>query len=423
MPEVKAGPVPRLRFPEFRDTGPWEVKSIADLSERIAQGGTPATSVAEYWNGGIPWITPAEMGDDAATHYTSATVRTISAEGLRNSSAELLPVNSVIISSRAPIGYVTINSVEMATNQGCKGIVPCADVHHEFLYFGLLNAKTRLNDIGAGAGFKEISTSSLAAFQIPVPSLPEQQQIADCLTSLDDLIRAEEGRLAALRAHKTGLMQRLFPAPGQTTPRLRFPEFQNAGPWEVKSIADLSERIAQGGTPATSVAEYWNGGIPWITPAEMGDDAATHYTSATVRTISAEGLRNSSAELLPVNSVIISSRAPIGYVTINSVEMATNQGCKGIVPCADVHHEFLYFGLLNAKTRLNDIGAGAGFKEISTSSLAAFQIPVPSLPEQQQIADCLTSLDDLIRAQGETIEALKTHKRGLMNRLFPREVD
>ena len=417
MPEAKPGPVPELRFPEFREAGPWEVKRLGEAG-RILTGKTPRTGDRESWNGEIPWITPTDIAD-AKRIATSA--RRLTKKGA--TAAGLLPKNTVLVTCIASIGKNAILDAPGSCNQQINAIIPKNDYDADFIFYLIERNRLAMMNLAGGSSPAIIPKSEFEKLRLPFPDLPEQQQIADCLTSLDDLIRAEEGRLGALKDHKRGLMQRLFPAPGQTTPRLRFPEFQNAGPWEVKSIADLSERIAQGGTPATSVAEYWNGGIPWITPAEMGDDAATHYTSATVRTISAEGLRNSSAELLPVNSVIISSRAPIGYVTINSVEMATNQGCKGIVPCADVHHEFLYFGLLNAKTRLNDIGAGAGFKEISTSSLAAFQIPVPSLPEQQQIADCLTSLDDLIRAQGETIEALKTHKRGLMNRLFPREVD
>lgn len=403
MPEAKPGPVPELRFPEFREAGPWEVKRLGEIAELKAGKFIPASDIRADSEHGL---NPCYGGN-----------------GLRGFTESFTHSGEYPLIGRqgAYSGNVQLAEGRFHATEHAIVVTPVESASTKFLFKLLVRAN--LSRLVTGQAQPGLSVARLNGVSLPLPSLPEQQKIAICLGSLEDLIRAEEGRLEALRAHKTGLMQRLFPAPGQTTPRLRFPEFQNAGPWEVKSIADLSERIAQGGTPATSVAEYWNGGIPWITPAEMGDDAATHYTSATVRTISAEGLRNSSAELLPVNSVIISSRAPIGYVTINSVEMATNQGCKGIVPCADVHHEFLYFGLLNAKTRLNDIGAGAGFKEISTSSLVAFQIPVPSLPEQQQIADCLTSLDDLIRAQGETIEALKTHKRGLMNRLFPREVD
>jgi len=414
MPEAKAGVVPELRFPKFRDAGPWEVKSIADLSERIAQGGTPATSVAEYWNGGIPWITPAEMGDDAATHYTSATVRTISAEGLRNSSAELLPVNSVIISSRAPIGYVTINSVEMATNQGCKGIVPCADVHHEFLYFGLLNAKTRLNDIGAGAGFKEISTSSLAAFQIPVPSLPEQQQIADCLTSLDDLIRAEEGRLGALKDHKRGLMQRLFPAPGQTTPRLRFPEFRHAGPWEVKRLGDRG------------IARF-------IRDRVAAEDVPSGHYVSTVNLLPDFGGLSPEPEKPPPGSAIAYREGDILMSNIRPylrkvwVADRTGGASNDVLVARlgkSVVKSFLSQLLMSERfiSHVMDGAKGVKMPRGDLEQIQDFAVPLPAKPEQQKIADCLTALDDLIRAQGKTIEALKAHKTGLMQQLFPREV-
>ncbi|WP_293815712.1 restriction endonuclease subunit S, partial [Thiolapillus sp.] len=229
-------------------------------------------------------------------------------------------------------------------------------------------------------------------------------------------------KVQALKQHKKGLMQQLFPAEGETTPRLRFPEFREAGAWEVQTIDQLASKIAQGGTPKTSIPKYWNGDIPWITPAEMGEDAAHHYAETTHRTISREGFENSSTELLPVNSVIISSRAPIGYVTINKIEMATNQGCKGIVPKKNTYHEFFYFSLIVAKQRLNDLGAGAGFKEISTSTLKAFQISIPKHIEQQKIAHCLSSLDEVIGLESHKLDALKNLKKGLMQQLFPQEV-
>lgn len=212
MPEKKKSVVPPLRFPEFRDAGEWEVKAIVDLAEKIAQGGTPSTTNPAYWNGGIPWVTPAEMGNDAAHHYLMTTNRNISKLGLENSSAELLPPNSVIISSRAPIGYVAINKVPMATNQGCKGIIPNNSVYYEFLYFSLINAKRMLNDLGAGAGFKELSSGVLRSFRLPVPQVGEQQKIADCLSSLDEVIDLQTQKLDALKAHKKGLMQQLFPS-------------------------------------------------------------------------------------------------------------------------------------------------------------------------------------------------------------------
>ncbi len=406
---------PRLRFPEFRDTGPWEVKRLGN------------NNIATFIRDRVP------SEEIPIGHYVS-TVNLLPDFGGLAVDPETPPQNNAIAYREGDILISNIRpylkKIWIADRSGGASndvLVARSGREVKGAYLGnLLMSDHFITHIMGGAKGVKMPRGDLEQiqnFQVPVPpNLNEQQKIADCLSSLDELIRAETSRLEALQAHKKGLLQQLFPREGETTPRLRFPEFRDAGPWEVRTIEGIAEKLAQGGTPKTSVAEYWNGEIPWITPAEMGDDAAHHYTERTLRTISAEGLQNSSAELLPVNSVIVSSRAPIGYVTINKVEMATNQGCKGIVPRADVYHEFLYFSLLVANQRLNDLGAGAGFKEISASTLKVFPILVPELTEQQKIADCLSSLDELIRAQGKRIEALKQHKKGLAQQLFPQEV-
>src|SRR5215469_16993043 len=123
--EGKSMVTPRLRFPEFREQQGWDVRTLNELCERITQGGTPDTSNPEYWNGNIDWLTPAEMGKREEP-FVDATVRKITELGLKNCSSDLLPVRSVIISTRAPIGHLAINTVPMAINQGCKGLVPAA---------------------------------------------------------------------------------------------------------------------------------------------------------------------------------------------------------------------------------------------------------------------------------------------------------
>ena len=423
MPDEKTkGPVPLLRFPEFRDAGPWEVRTIQDLAEKIAQGGTPKTSVAEYWNGEIPWITPAEMGDDAANHYTERTSRAITVEGLQNSSAELLPVNSVIISSRAPIGYVTINKVEMATNQGCKGIVPRADVYHEFLYFSLLVASRRLNDLGAGGGFKEISASTLKVFPIPVPGLSEQQKIADCLGSLDDLIRAEEAALEALKKHKKGLMQQLFPHEGETTPRLRFPEFRDAGPWEVKRLGDLGKILKGKGISKSDITE--GGALACIHYGEL----YTHYPEVIREIVSSTDVNPDNLVLSEKNDVII----PASGETREDIATASCLTEKGVALGGDLNifrsalnGAFLaYYIRGNLKAEISRVAQGDAVVHLYPSQLEKVKLAIPpKRNEQQKIADFLSSLDDLIRARSKRIEALKQHKKGLMQQLFPQEID
>jgi len=172
----------------------WEVKKIGEICE-IFNGGTPDTKVPKYWGGDILWITPKDMGK-LESIYVDDTARKITDAGLKNSSAKILPVNSIILSSRAPIGHLAINTKEIATNQGCKGIVPKKGLSPLFLYYFLENSVELLNSLGSGTTFKELSGSKLAAVQIPFPPLPEQQRL---VTILDEvfaaLAKAKEMRL------------------------------------------------------------------------------------------------------------------------------------------------------------------------------------------------------------------------------------
>ena len=419
MPKaVQKGVVPPLRFPEFRDAGPWEVKELHDLAEKITQGGTPKTSVPEYWDGGIPWLTPAEMGDDAAHHYTFQTTRTISTNGLKNSSTELLPINSVIISSRAPIGYVTINKTEMATNQGCKGIVPRENVYHEFIYHSLITSKQRLNDLGAGAGFKEISTSTLKAFQIAIPKKQEQQKIADCLSSLDELIQAEKKALEALKKHKKGLMQQLFPAPDETTPKLRFPEFRDAEPWEVKRLGAVCDFFKGKGLPKSEITP--EGKIPCIHYGELFTDYGE-----VIRNIKSFTNSSGNCVLSKEDDVLM----PTSDVTPNGLAKASCIKLSNVILGGDIliirpHKEMVFGEYLSRfiRFRENEVlryVSGTTVFHLYPGSISKFQVPLPSITEQQKIADCLSSLDDLILAKSKRIEALRLHKKGLMQQLFP----
>ena len=170
----------------------WDLANIGDVCD-VVNGGTPKTGVSAYWGGQHQWITPAEMGK-RSTPYVSQTERTITEQGLQNSSARPLPPQSVILSSRAPIGHLVINMTPMATNQGCKGLVPRGRVDHKFLYYYLGSIVDLLNDLGTGATFKELSGGKLKEVPVPLPPLPEQQRI---VTLLDE---AFDG-IATARAH------------------------------------------------------------------------------------------------------------------------------------------------------------------------------------------------------------------------------
>lgn len=147
----------------------WEVKSIQEVCD-VVNGGTPKTGVKDYWDGNNLWITPAEMGKRNSP-FVNDTARKLTDSGLRNSSAQLLPEYSIILSSRAPIGHLVINEIPMAFNQGCKGLIPKDKLNYNFLYHYLAYKVDFLNSLGTGATFKELSATKLKEVEIPLPRL------------------------------------------------------------------------------------------------------------------------------------------------------------------------------------------------------------------------------------------------------------
>lgn len=247
----------------------------------------------------------------------------------------------------------------------------------------------------------------------------EQQKIADCLDSADALIAAQGRKVEALRAHKKGLMQQLFPQEGKTQPSRRFPEFEGTGEWTEDTLGNLFE-ITSGGTPERSREEYWNGGIPWITTSLVNFnliDVAIEY-------ISEAGLKNSSAKIFPEKTILLAMYGQgktRGQVAMLGVRAATNQACAAILPRKGINQNFVFLNLASRYDELRGISNSGGQENLSQGLIKSLPFSYPSDPdEQQRIADCLTSLDDLIVAETRKLDTLKTHNKGLMQQLFPR---
>ena len=169
--------------------------------------------------------------------------------------------------------------------------------------------------------------------------------------------------------------------------------------WVTKKLGEVCE-VVLGGTPRTSVSEYWGGSVPWLTPGDMGKIQGL-YVDKTSRTLTQKGLENGS-RLFPANSVVLSTRAPIGYVLINTVPMCTNQGCKTIVPGSAIMPNFLAYNLIGRAIELNELGTGTTFKELATGVLKNIDIPIPPLAEQKRI---VAKID----AAFEKVDKLKTN--------------
>lgn len=379
---------------------------------KVVGGGTPKTDIAEYWNGDIPWVTPVDLGKLTSKFVYSGS-KSITKEGLNKSAARLLETGSVVYSSRAPIGYVAIAKNKICTNQGCKSLVPNFNViTSEWGYWCLMARTQDIISRASGTTFKEISGKGVGETWIPLPSIEEQKRISDRLNelfteidkaeaaynelqSMSGLLRSQilqraiEGRLVEQREDEPEVKQ--F---GESLPREDEP-FSIPEKWKWVKLSSIG-KIVGGGTPQTKVEGYWGGGIPWITPADLGK-LNDKFISIGAKNISESGLNNSSARLIPGGSVIYSSRAPIGYVAIAKNDLCTNQGCKSFIPnkCV-VRSDWGYFCMLARTPDIISRASGTTFKEISGTGVGNTWIPLSPIKEQWRIVAKLNKYMALI---------------------------
>lgn len=408
--EIKNKIVPRLRFPEFSNSGEWEENQLGLIGEFIG-GGTPDTLKSEYWDGKIQWFTPSEI----KKRYVSKSIRTISEDGLRNSSAKLLPEGTLLITTRATIGEIGIAKNQCTTNQGFQSLIVSDSNVNIFWYFWITQHKIELIRKASGSTFPEIGKNEIKKIKVLRPEKEEQQKIADCLSSLDDLITAQKQKLEALKAYKKGLMQKLFPSEGKTVPQLRFAEFRESGNWEEKKLGDIG-KFTGGGTPIRINEDFWRGDIPWISSSDLQDDSIKAIKIN--RFITESALQQSATKLVPKNSILLVSRVGVGKLAISRNAICTSQDFTNFTPAND-DLVFLAYYLKLISNVLLSFSQGMAIMGFTKDDISRLELMLPTLQEQQKIANCLSSLDDLITAQKEKIEALKVHKKGLMQQLFP----
>ncbi|OQP61240.1 hypothetical protein A3860_05880 [Niastella vici] len=261
-----------------------------------------------------------------------------------------------------------------------------------------------------GSALKELAINVIRKIKVPIPkSKSEQLKIADVLSTWDKSIETLTQLIAAKQQLKKGLMQQLL------TGKKRLPGFK--GKWEVKKIKQLG-KIESGGTPDTKIVEYWDGQIDWITPTDITGLNGYRFIEHTQRKITNAGLKNSSATLIPANSVIICTRATIGDCAINLKPITTNQGFKTIIP-KDVNYMFLYYKMLSIKDVMIERANGSTFLEISKTDFENLEVLVPPTEsEQTVIGSFLEKLDEEIDLLKKQHESLKLQKQGLMQQLL-----
>ena len=388
------GNVPNLRFPEF--SGEWVTKSINDLAVVIG-GGTPDTTVKSYWDGEIQWFTPSEIGKNK---YVDSSLRTITEVGLNNSSAKLLPPNTILLSSRATIGECSLSLRECATNQGFQCLVS-KKCNVDFLYYLIQTKKKDLIRKSCGSTFLEISANEVRKIQVSVPSDVEQQKIAELLSLIDERIATQNKIIEKLQSLIKGLIDDIITL--------------KCG--QLVAFETLYSKAGEGGTPTTSNTEFYdNGSIPFI----KIDDLSNKYLSANKDYITELGLKKSSAWLIPTHSIIYSNGATIGAISINKYPVCTKQGILGIVPNTNIDVEFLYYFMQSSyfQKEVERVVTEGTMKTAYLKDINHIKCPIPDLDRQKEISHFLSVLSLKEDVERQLLQKYQIQKQYLLRKMF-----
>lgn len=392
--------IPELRFPEFENEGEWEIKTIGDVAN--SESSSMALNKLDLKPTGYP-----VYGADSIVGYIDEFQHkekyiSIVKDGSGVGRLNLCQNNSSILG--------TLTSLK-SKNKKQYDLV--------WLYY-LLNT-VDFSVYVKGAGIPHIYYSDFKNEIVPVPNPKEQQKIASCLASLDDLIESHNQKLDLLKDHKKGLMQNLFPQEGKKVPEYRFPEFENDGEWVEKKLEDIAELTS---SKRVHLADYVSNGIPFFRGKGISQ-LKNNQIPDDVLYISTEQY-NEVKEKYGVpkkGDILITAVGTLGnvYCIKNDNEFYFKDGNLIWMKNISINSNFLEVLLDVEKEKVLASAIGSSQKALTMAALNKLEFKIPKNPkEQQKIASCLSALDELITAQAEKIEQLKQHKKGLMQGLFPK---
>lgn len=390
--------LPKLRFPEFRGGLTWQSRKVDDLVDTVTPPKKLPTS--SYSKKGIfPIIDQSQSSICGWTDDLEALIQ------------DALPL---IVFGDHTCVLKLVNPPLAQGADGIKILRPRPAIDARYLYQFISHRPVVTEEYK-----RHYSILKEKVVLFPDLKTGEQQRIADCLSSLDELIAAQARKVDALKTHKKGLMQQLFPRQGETQPRLRFPEFRDTKEWIARELVDLVD-IHSGSTPSKANPDFWNGSIPWVSAKDMKklflEDTEDHISEAAL--VGGANLTPSGTLLLLTRGMTLLKDIPI---CVLRREMSFNQDVKALRPKTGVDSIFLALMLMGNKQRLLEMVdiAGHGTGKLNTDELKTLGVLLPFPKEQQRIADCLIALDTRVTAANQELETLKTHKKGLMQQLFP----
>ena len=380
-----------------------QYKKLGEICDFIS-GGTPSKSKNEYWkNGNIPWIKISDFKEK----YIKCSDEKITKNGLENSSAKLLKKGTILYTIFASVGKVAILDIEATTNQAIVGVNLKENnlVDKDFLYYFLCSIENNIKKQARGVAQNNINISILKNVCIPILPISSQKNIVKTLMRLEDILENFKQKQILINFLNKSLFTTMFGDP----------LVNDKNEWKFYKIKNVG-KIISGSTPSTNISKYWNGEYLWITPAELNDNS--FIVNSTERKLTYLGVKNSSLIELPIGTILLSSRAPIGKVAIVGKKMFCNQGFKNIIPNKEVNSVYLYYILKEKKEYLNFLGRGVTFKELSKEIVENISIKVPPIELQNKFAERIEKITKLSFEIEEAIKETENLYNSLMSKYF-----
>lgn len=406
--------VPKLRFNGF--TKVWESTKIGEIAE-VVGGGTPKTEVEEYWNGEIKWFTPSEIGK---TKYIFDSERHITNEGLKNSSAKLLPKNTILLSSRATVGEISIASTECSTNQGFQSLITKNNVDNEFIYYLITTIKNEFLRRSSGSTFLEISKNEIKRIPINIPELSEQNKISNLFSAIDNKIEMLEKKHQYYQDFKKYLMQRIF---SSQEDKLRF-DYDD----EWKTMR-LNEIVFYQEGPGVRNYQYTKKGVKLLNVGNFVKNVLNlDNTDRYISEDEAYGKYNhflvDEGDLLIACSGIKAEYfdEKIAFAEKKHLPLCMNTSTMRFKSLDEniLNLKYLkcYFQTESFKKQVFSVMTGSAQFNFGPTHLKYFKIPIPSIDEQKEIYKLFGSVDDKISMINQELDKVNEFKKSLLQQMF-----
>lgn len=358
--------------------GNWKTCTIGDLGA-VVGGATPSTKKSENYEGGtVSWITPKDLAGFTG-RFISHGERNITEQGLKSCSTQLMPAHTVLFSSRAPIGYVAIAEHEVCTNQGFKSVVPNENTDYMFLYYLLKYNKDKIENLGSGTTFKEVSGSTMRGIEVSVPdSIVEQRQIASVLSALDDKIEKNKNINDNLEQQAQALFESWF---------LDYDPWDGIVPdsWTNGRLGDFAD-IKRGGSPRPIQEYLSDSGLRWLKISDV-TSLQTPFVIDIKDHIIEEGLKKT--VFLKAGSLVLSNSATPGVPKILDVDSCIHDGWL-YFPESKFSKEYLYLYFKYIRQQLVNLSNGSVFNNLKTDILKGYPTILPD-------EETLQNFDDIVK--------------------------